>query len=147
VWKLHEPEIFSPWRALDLARYQQGLPWDDTLVVLGLATLNLGQEAVYALERAAEARRDILSVGGAPPEAIYRLTYPLTGGVSRGSSSELGRTVTALIQNAIQLAALRSAEAEAAARALAMHPRAAPATAASHVAARSRGGKVRILAR
>ena len=56
LWKLHEPEIFAPWRALDLVRYQQGLPWDDTLVVLGLAALNLGQEAVYALR--AESRSE-----------------------------------------------------------------------------------------
>jgi uncharacterized protein with NAD-binding domain and iron-sulfur cluster len=151
IWKLHEPEIFAPWRALDLVRYQQGLPWDDTLVQLGLAALNLGQETVYALERAAEARQDILGVVGASPEAVYRLTYPLTGGVSRGSSSELGRTMTALIQNAIRLAALRSAEAEAAARALAMQPRAAPATRgaapASHVSTRPGRGKVKIASR
>src|SRR5262249_8827953 len=49
LWKLHEPEIFAPWRALDLMRYQQGLPWDDTLVRLGLAMLDVAQEAVFAL--------------------------------------------------------------------------------------------------
>lgn len=115
LWKLHEPEIFAPWRALDLLRYQQGLPWDDTLVSLGLAALNLGQEAVYALERAAEARSDILGAVGGEPAPIKELLYPLTGGATRGSSSELGRTTMTLIQNVIELVALRSAEASGAA--------------------------------
>lgn len=32
IWKLHEPDIFIPWRAHDLARYQRGLPWNGTLL-------------------------------------------------------------------------------------------------------------------
>lgn len=32
IWKLHEPELFAPWRAHDLARYQRGLPWDGRLL-------------------------------------------------------------------------------------------------------------------
>jgi len=151
LWKLHEPEIFAPWRALDLVRYQQGLPWDDTLVVLGLAALNLGQEAVYALERRAEARSDILGAGGLELAEIKKLIYPLTGGVSRGSSSELARTVTTLIQDSLQLIALRSAETEAATRALTLPARAAPATGvvapANQISARAERGKVRILSR
>jgi len=103
LWKLHEPELFAPWRALDLVRYERGLPWDDTLVALGLAALNLSQEAVYALERATEARSDILGSHGIPPAAIKHLLYPVTGGASRGSSSELGRTAMALIQTVMIL--------------------------------------------
>ena len=80
LWKLHEPEILAPWRALDLVRYHQGLPWDDTLVKLGLAALNVGQEAVYAVERRAEARSDVLGAGGVELAAIKQLVYPLTGG-------------------------------------------------------------------
>jgi hypothetical protein len=149
IWKLHEPEIFAPWRAMDLVRYQQGLPWDDTLVKLGLAALNLGQEAVYALQRRAEARSDILGGAGAEPAALKDLIYPLTGGVSRGSSSELGQTVRTLIQDSIQLIALRSAEAEAVTRALATQTRGTSATgaAASANQARARRGKVRIITR
>jgi uncharacterized protein with NAD-binding domain and iron-sulfur cluster len=150
LWKLHEPEIFAPWRAMDLMRYHQGLPWDDTLVRLGLAALNVGQESVYALERRAEARSDILGAGGVELAAIKDLIYPLTGGVSRGSSSELGQTMMALIQTAMQLAALRSAEAEAAARGLSGRAAAgAPAAArtGSYAAARTGRGKVRILSR
>jgi uncharacterized protein with NAD-binding domain and iron-sulfur cluster len=151
LWKLHEPEIFAPWRALDLVRYQQGLPWDDTLVRLGLATLDLGQEAVYALERAAEARRDIFGATGAPPAAIKQLLYPLTGGVTRGSSSELGRTMMALVQTAMELVALRSAETEAAAHGLTAQAAAtsaptAPGT-ASQATAHTGRGKVRIISR
>jgi len=151
LWKLHEPEIFAPWRAMDLMRYHQGLPWDDTLVKLGLAALNVGQEVVYALERRAEARSDILGAGGVEPAAIKDLIYPLTGGVSRGSSSELGQTVRVLIRESIQLIALRSAETEAATRALALQARAVPAMAAvapaNQIPARAGRGKVRILSR
>jgi uncharacterized protein with NAD-binding domain and iron-sulfur cluster len=149
LWKLHEPEIFAPWRAMDLMRYHQGLPWDDTLVKLGLAAFNLGQEALYALERRAEARRDILGAGGVEPAAIKDLIYPLTSGVSRGSSSELGHTVRTLIQDSMQLIAQRSAEAEAATTALATQINATPATGAAATAtqARARRGKVRIITR
>jgi uncharacterized protein with NAD-binding domain and iron-sulfur cluster len=149
LWKLHEPEIFAPWRALDLARYRQGLPWDDTLVRLGLAALNLGQEAVYALERRSEARSDWLGAAGLHP-TIKRLVYPLTGGASRGGSSELGRTMTELIQTALQLAAVRAAEVAVmrppVARTDATH---APADAGtpSRTAGRAGRGKVRIVAR
>jgi len=148
VWKLHEPEIFAPWRALDLIRFQQGLPWDDTVVRLGLAALDAGQEALYAAERATEARSDILGAGGLPPAAIKNLLYPLTGGDSRGGSSQLGRTLLALIQTATQLAALRSAETEAAARRqIAEAGRGTPTTAApaNKVATQPRRGKVRIV--
>ena len=150
LWKLHEPEIFAPWRALDRMRYQQGLPWDDTLVQLGLAALNLGQEAVYALERATEARSDVSGTGGMPPAAIEHLLYPLTGGSSRGSSSELGQTTMALVQTVIQLVALRSAETEAAARGVsARGVTGLPPGAETAMQARARTGrgKVRILSR
>ncbi len=32
VWPLYEPEILKPWRLYDAARYQAGLPWDNSLV-------------------------------------------------------------------------------------------------------------------
>ena len=50
VWPLHEPEIFAPWRELDFIRYTQGLPWDDTLVRLGLSFSELADKAIMALE-------------------------------------------------------------------------------------------------
>lgn len=42
LWKLHEPDILAPLRALDLARYELGLPWRKTLgqmAVDGLSSL------------------------------------------------------------------------------------------------------------
>jgi uncharacterized protein with NAD-binding domain and iron-sulfur cluster len=149
LWKLHEPEMFAPWRALDLIRYQEGLPWDDTSVKLGLAAMNVGQEVVYALERRAEARSDFLGGAGVELAAVKQLIYPLTGGVTRGSSSELGQTVRALIQTAMQLAAARSAEAEAAARGLTAKAAATGTPAAADAAGPTRPGtghgKVRIV--
>jgi len=32
LWPLHEPEILAPWRLHDAARYEAGLPWDDSLM-------------------------------------------------------------------------------------------------------------------
>ncbi len=32
VWPLHEPEMLTPWRLYDRARYEAGLPWDDALL-------------------------------------------------------------------------------------------------------------------
>jgi geranylgeranyl pyrophosphate synthase/uncharacterized protein with NAD-binding domain and iron-sulfur cluster len=32
VWPLREPEILAPWRLHDAARYEAGLPWDDSLM-------------------------------------------------------------------------------------------------------------------
>ncbi|WP_284617302.1 hydroxysqualene dehydroxylase [Aquabacterium humicola] len=31
LWKLHEPELFAPWRANDQTRYDAGMPWDGEL--------------------------------------------------------------------------------------------------------------------
>ena len=54
VWDLHEPEIFAPWRELDVIRYAQGLPWDDTLVRVGLSLAELVDKAIVALESGSE---------------------------------------------------------------------------------------------
>jgi geranylgeranyl pyrophosphate synthase/uncharacterized protein with NAD-binding domain and iron-sulfur cluster len=32
LWPLHEPEILTPWRLHDAARYVAGLPWDNSLM-------------------------------------------------------------------------------------------------------------------
>jgi geranylgeranyl pyrophosphate synthase/uncharacterized protein with NAD-binding domain and iron-sulfur cluster len=34
IWPLHEPEVLAPWRLHDAARYEAGLPWDDSLMTL-----------------------------------------------------------------------------------------------------------------
>lgn len=53
IWNLQEPQLFAPWRELDRARYRNGLPWDDTLVMLGLSTLNAAESAFRFFEQAA----------------------------------------------------------------------------------------------
>jgi uncharacterized protein with NAD-binding domain and iron-sulfur cluster len=50
VWDLHEPELFAPWRTLDAIRYAQGLPWDDSLVRLGMPLALLGDRVFHALD-------------------------------------------------------------------------------------------------
>jgi hypothetical protein len=50
VWDLHEPELFAPWRALDAIRYAQGLPWDDSLVRLGVPLALLADRVFHALD-------------------------------------------------------------------------------------------------
>ena len=35
TWPLQEPEILALWRLHDAARYEAGLPWDDTLMQIG----------------------------------------------------------------------------------------------------------------
>jgi geranylgeranyl pyrophosphate synthase/uncharacterized protein with NAD-binding domain and iron-sulfur cluster len=32
IWPLNEPEILAPWRLHDAARFEAGLPWDDSLM-------------------------------------------------------------------------------------------------------------------
>jgi len=50
VWELHEPELFAPWRALDAIRYEQGLPWEDSLVRLGVPLALLADRVFHALD-------------------------------------------------------------------------------------------------
>jgi len=50
LWNLHEPELLEPWRANDRVRFQQGLPWDDTGVRLGLSALAALYSGANALE-------------------------------------------------------------------------------------------------
>lgn len=113
LWKLHEPEVLAPWRALDLVRFRMGLPWDDTAVRLGLATLDLGQEAVRAMERRLDARADLLGESGMDGDAARALLMPASEQASRGTSSELEAAVRALVETSVQLLALRTAEIEA----------------------------------
>jgi uncharacterized protein with NAD-binding domain and iron-sulfur cluster len=50
VWELHEPELFAPWRTFDAIRYAQGLPWDDSLVRLGVPLALLADRVFHALD-------------------------------------------------------------------------------------------------
>ena len=51
------PRSSRPWRELDLIRYTQGLPWDDTLVRFGLSFAELADKAIQALESGSERAR------------------------------------------------------------------------------------------
>jgi hypothetical protein len=84
LWDLHEPELLEPWRANDRARYQQGLPWDDTGVRLALSALAALHRGATALEASivnavssAMHVEDLLSyirTGESRSELIRRLT-------------------------------------------------------------------------
>lgn len=49
VWPLHDPEVLAPWRLHDAARYERGLPWDDSLLQVAAHAI---QGAAPLLERA-----------------------------------------------------------------------------------------------
>ncbi len=51
LWKLHEQEIFEPWRVIDRIRFHQGLPWDDSLVRWGLSAIKLAHQGGRILEQ------------------------------------------------------------------------------------------------
>jgi geranylgeranyl pyrophosphate synthase/uncharacterized protein with NAD-binding domain and iron-sulfur cluster len=49
LWPLHEPQILAPWRLHDAARYNAGLPWDDSLIKIAAHSL---RDASPLLEQA-----------------------------------------------------------------------------------------------
>ncbi len=110
VWALHELEIFVPWRELDRIRYQQGLPWDDTLVDVGLSLIKLVDRTILALERGSE-RNQIFSGQGVDLRALQKEASAI---IERDSEnqvvSELRRDGMALIERLVQVFALRLAE-------------------------------------
>ena len=113
VWDLHEPEIFAPWRELDAIRYAQGLPWDDTLVNVGLSVVQLADRAIVELERGSEAHDVFKSHGTAltlGPEQIVSL---LDRNAGPSVTSDLRRDATSLLERLVRIVALRVAEAQA----------------------------------
>src|SRR5438094_469908 len=84
LWNLHEPELLAPWRAHDLVRYRQGLPWDGTIVRLGLNALAALYRGTTAIENSihhavssATHVDDVLSyvrTGESRSELLQRLT-------------------------------------------------------------------------
>jgi geranylgeranyl pyrophosphate synthase/uncharacterized protein with NAD-binding domain and iron-sulfur cluster len=49
IWTLYEPEILAPWRLHDAARFEAGLPWDDSLIEVAAHAI---RDASPLLERA-----------------------------------------------------------------------------------------------
>jgi hypothetical protein len=112
VWDLYEPEIFAPWRELDLIRYVNGLPWDDTLVRLGLSVTELVNKSIQALEFDSEAH-------GLSKAYRHDLPLPYQAFVTfadrqaqPGVVSDLRREATALVERLVRLLAFRLVEAQ-----------------------------------
>jgi uncharacterized protein with NAD-binding domain and iron-sulfur cluster len=93
LWNLHEPEIFEPWRAIDRVRYQQGLPWDDSLVQWGLSALDLAYQGGSLLEQ-------MLMVGVDRP--LEQLGNPLYAIGSQGFDNiELRQNLMDVVQRSL----------------------------------------------
>ncbi len=110
VWDLYEPEIFAPWRELDLIRFVHGLSWDDSLVHLGLSFSELVDKSIEALEQGSQ-------TGGLSEayRADASLPYqPLLSFLDRqsqpGVTSDLRREATALVERLVRLLAVRLVE-------------------------------------
>src|SRR5439155_1510702 len=106
VWDLHEPEIFAPWRQLDAIRYARGLPWDDTLVKIGLSVAELVDKAIIALERGSETHDviDNRGTGSSPvPEQIVSL---VDRNASASIVSDLRRDATSVLERVGRILAI-----------------------------------------
>ena len=121
VWQLHEPEIFAPWRELDFIRYSQGLPWDDTLVRLGLSLSEVTDKMLYALESGTEEHALAKSRPGGmslPHQAFWSLA---NREAQAGALPDIRRQATNLVEQVVRLVAVRLAEAQGAGHAATPH--------------------------
>ena len=91
LWPLHEPEILQPWRLYDAARYQAGLPWDNSLVQVAAHAMRgaspilerarpllehvapFADAAASALDLGDRALPDVRELSAADPVAIREL--------------------------------------------------------------------------
>lgn len=112
VWNLHEPEILAPWRELDLIRYTQGLPWDDSLVRFGLSFTEVANRAIEALERGSEEHPLSRSRTGGLPLPGQLLVSFADREAQSGVTSDLRREATTLVEKLVRLLALRLIEAQ-----------------------------------
>lgn len=112
VWQLHEPEIFAPWRELDFIRYSQGLPWDDTLVRLGLSLTELTGKAIEALESGSEEHAIVSNRTAAWPLPHQALLSFADRQAQAGVMSDLRREATTLVERAVRVLAVRLTEAQ-----------------------------------
>jgi uncharacterized protein with NAD-binding domain and iron-sulfur cluster len=147
VWDLHDPEIFAPWREFDGIRYAQGLPWDDTLVKVGLSVAALVDQAIVTLEGGAEQR---VTGEGRGVNTVQEQLANLVNRATHGSvTSDLRRDASALLERLGRMVALRLAEAQAGGRVADATPVASAAvpigTSRRPATHRTRPGKVHIL--
>ena len=112
VWNLYEPEIFAPWRELDLIRFTQGLPWDDTLVRLGLSVTELVEKSIRALEQGSEEGGLSRAYRADSPLPYQPVLSFLDRQAQPGMTSDLRREATAVVERLARLLALRLVEAQ-----------------------------------
>ncbi len=112
VWDLYEPEIFAPWRELDLIRFTQGLPWDDTLVRLGLSFSELVEKSIQALEQNSADGGLSRAYQTDSPLPYQTVLSFLDRQEQPGVTSDLRREATALVERLVHLLAIRLVEAE-----------------------------------
>ena len=112
VWDLFESEIFAPWRELDLIRYTQGLPWDDTIVRVGLSFSELVNKSIEALERGSEEEGLATAYRADLPLPYHALVSFVDRQAQPGVMSDLRREATALVERLVRLLAIRLVEAQ-----------------------------------
>lgn len=117
VWQLHEPEIFAPWRELDLIRYMQGLRWDDTLVQFGMSFVALANSTVSALESGSEEHDLYRSRVGGVSSPYHALLASVDREGPASALPDLRRDATALVERIVRVLALRLVEAQTTGRA------------------------------
>jgi hypothetical protein len=112
VWDLYEPEIFAPWRSLDLVRHLQGLPWDDSLVKLGLTFSRLVEQTITALEQGSE-EGGLSRAYTADSSLPWQPALSLLDRQSQpGVTSDLRRGATTLVEGIVGLVARRLVDAQ-----------------------------------
>jgi uncharacterized protein with NAD-binding domain and iron-sulfur cluster len=112
VWPLHEPEIFAPWRELDLIRYSRGLPWDDTLVRFGMSFAELVDKTIQAVESGSDEHAAVNPSTTTLPLPHRALLSLADRYEQAGTVSDLRREATALVERVVRLLAIRLGEAE-----------------------------------
>lgn len=135
LWNLHEPAIFEPWRAIDQVRYHQGLPWDDTLVRLGLAALDQ-VDRVLATPGQSSAPQIPLDLTQQIP--VLSVLPTLLAGVN--TSPNLQQDLRQIAQQSIQTMAVRVAAAQNSVPLSTAEPEPPP-----ELEVRPRSGRVRIV--
>jgi uncharacterized protein with NAD-binding domain and iron-sulfur cluster len=110
IWDLYEPEIFLPWRQVDAIRFAQGLPWDDTLVKVGVSLAGLADRMMAALELGSEDH----DVFGTSHTGVFGpLNMQISSLLDRndpGIVSDLRRDTMSVVERLGQLIAVRLAE-------------------------------------
>jgi uncharacterized protein with NAD-binding domain and iron-sulfur cluster len=112
VWDLYEPEIFAPWRELDLIRFTQGLPWDDTLVRATLSFNDLVEKSIEALEQGSEEHGLPKAYRAGAPLPYQTAVSIFDRQAQPGVTSDLRREATALVERLVRLLAIRLVEAQ-----------------------------------